>query len=549
LLCAAFLGKLRRMPVTGRIRRRLALAIVLTALIPVLVATWWAGTTVRTAVARFYLPEIGVHLDRSLGLYQELARTVKSLMRQEAAAIAERAALRAAVKSEEPARIQRELGLAFKEHPSLVTLVARDAAGKELGRVERDRPLDAARENRLEVVRPLAGSEDDEGPSLLAVFAASRARFDELSEMSQFLDTYRKIEHRREADEKSYVLAFVALLGLTIVAAVGVGSLLARNVSGRIAELAQATKLVAAGDLAVRVPEKGNDELSDLARGFNSMLTEVTDSRARIEYLQRIGAWQDMARRLAHEIKNPLTPIQLAVQEMHRRYDGSDPVFKKLLDTTLEIVEDEVGTLRRLVTEFSDFARLPQARLERADLADFLRELSHQLGVADGDGGDPELPEDLRSALRGANIELDFELPNSPARVSIDRQMLRRVMLNLIQNAAQALNADGDAKRRIRVRLRPDREFFVLDVEDSGHGIPEALRERMFDPYVTTKSEGTGLGLAIVKKIVMEHGGSIAALDSELGGARLRIRLPGMGTRAAELAQSGIQKLGDRPNV
>jgi two-component system nitrogen regulation sensor histidine kinase NtrY len=549
LLCAAFLGKLRRMPVTGRIRRRLALAIVLTALIPVLVATWWAGTTVRTAVARFYLPEIGVHLDRSLGLYQELARTVKSLMRQEAAAIAERAALRAAVKSEEPARIQRELGLAFKEHPSLVTLVARDAAGKELGRVERERPLDAARENRLEVVRPLAGSEDDEGPSLLAVFAASRARFDELSEMSQFLDTYRKIERRREADEKSYVLAFVALLGLTIVAAVGVGSLLARNVSGRIAELAQATKLVAAGDLAVRVPEKGNDELSDLARGFNSMLTEVTDSRARIEYLQRIGAWQDMARRLAHEIKNPLTPIQLAVQEMHRRYDGSDPVFKKLLDTTLEIVEDEVGTLRRLVTEFSDFARLPQARLERADLADFLRELSHQLGVADGDGGDPELPEDLRSALRGANIELDFELPSSPARVSIDRQMLRRVMLNLIQNAAQALSPDGDAKRRIRVRLRADREFFVLDVEDSGHGIPEALRERMFDPYVTTKSEGTGLGLAIVKKIVMEHGGSIAALDSELGGARLRIRLPGMGTRAAELAQSGIQKLGDRPNV
>ncbi len=537
------------MPVTGRIRRRLALAIVLTALIPVLVATWWASTTVRTAVARFYLPDIGAHLDRSLGLYQELARAVKSLMRQEALAISERAALRAAVRDGDRARVQAELARAFKEHQSLVTLVVRAADGRELARVERDRPLDPARENRLEVVRSLSAAGDDEdGPTLLAVFAASRARFDELSEMSQFLDTYRKIEHRREADEKSYVLAFVALLGLTIVAAVGVGSLLAQNVSGRIAELAQATKLVAAGDLAVRVPERGNDEISDLAHSFNSMLTEVTDSRARIEYLQRIGAWQDMARRLAHEIKNPLTPIQLAIQEMHRRYDGSDPAFKKLLDTSLEIVEDEVGTLRRLVSEFSDFARLPQARLERADLAEFLRELSHQLGVAEGDDGD-ELPEDLRSAFRGADIDLKFELPAEPARVAIDRQMLRRVMLNLIQNAAQALSADGASKRQIRVRLRPEREFFVLDVEDSGHGIPDALRERMFDPYVTTKQEGTGLGLAIVKKIVMEHGGSITALDSELGGARLRIRLPGMGTRAAELAQSGIQRLSDRPLV
>ena len=187
----------------------------------------------RTAAARFYLPDIGVHLDRSLGLYQELARAVKAQMRQEAATIAERESLRAAVRAADRTRIELELRQGFREHPSLVTLAARDAEGRELSRVERDRPLDPARENRLEVVRPLgAGPEDDE-PSLLAVFAASRARFDELSEMSQFLDTYRKIEHRREADEKGYVLAFVALLGLTIVAAVGVGSLLARRSGGK----------------------------------------------------------------------------------------------------------------------------------------------------------------------------------------------------------------------------------------------------------------------------------------------------------------------------
>ncbi|HWA76969.1 MAG TPA: ATP-binding protein [Polyangiaceae bacterium] len=514
------------MAVTRRIRSRLALAIVLTALIPVLVAIWWAQTTVRTAAARFYLPDIGVHLDRSLGLYQELARAVKAQMRQEAATIAERESLRAAVRAADRTRIELELRQGFREHPSLVTLAARDAEGRELSRVERDRPLDPARENRLEVVRPLgAGPEDDE-PSLLAVFAASRARFDELSEMSQFLDTYRKIEHRREADEKGYVLAFVALLGLTIVAAVGVGSLLARSVVGRIAALAEATKLVAAGDLSIRVPEAGEDELSDLAHGFNRMLGEVAESRARIEYLQRIGAWQEMARRLAHEIKNPLTPIQLAVQDVHRRYEGADPTFRRLLDTTLEIVEDEVGTLRRLVSEFSDFARLPQANLEAEDLGAFLNELSEQLSLIEDERGDGELPEGLRSAWRGAHIGLSFSLPKEPAYVLMDRHMLRRVMLNLIQNSAQAMQEQGERTPKILVSLRAERDSYLLDVEDSGPGIPEALRERMFDPYVTTKSEGTGLGLAIVKKVIVEHGGSITAMSSELGGARLRIRLP-----------------------
>ena len=137
--------------------------------------------------------------------------------------------------------------------------------------------------------------------------------------MSQFVDTYKQVERRRESDEQSYVYAFAALLGITIVAAVGVGTLLARGVSSRLGELADATKRVGAGDLSIRVPEDGAAEIADLAGAFNRMLGEVEASRARIEYLQRIGAWQEMARRLAHEIKNPLTPIQLAVQEVHRR--------------------------------------------------------------------------------------------------------------------------------------------------------------------------------------------------------------------------------------
>jgi nitrogen fixation/metabolism regulation signal transduction histidine kinase len=529
--------------VTFGIRRRLTLAILLTALIPVLVAIWLAETTVRQTSARFFVPEVGASLDRSLGLYQELARAVKAAMKSETAAIAADEGLGKAVADGDDAAVKRALERLFPGHPELVSLTVRNGE-RTLGEVNRGRPLEPRTENRFEVSRslardvpppvapgrdagrahdeveapPVADDETLDGPELVAVFAARKARFEELSAASQFVETYKRIEQRRSADERSYVLAFSALLGITILAAVGVGSLVARGPARRVVELEVATRRVALGDLSVRVPEVGDDELGKLARAFNRMLSEVEMSRSRIEYLQRISAWQEMARRLAHEIKNPLTPIQLAVQDIHRRYDGESKEYQKLLDTTLEVVEDEVGTLRRLVSEFSDFARLPRAELEQADLAEFLQELSER----------PLLAEDERlrdAAPDGADApSIGFEIEKAPAPVQIDRQMLRRVLINLVRNAAQAMKGKG----RIVVRLHRDGDAFHLDVDDDGPGVPSGMREQIFDPYVTTKTDGAGLGLSIVKKIVIEHHGSIVATESPLGGARLRVRLPAL---------------------
>jgi len=413
--------------------------------------------------------------------------------------------------------------------------------------VDRGRPLDPRTENRFEVVRSLVRSDEGEparprdshpvapddrpeapavtdddvaaGAELVAVFAADKAEFDELGEASQFVESYRSIERRRAADERSYVLAFAALLAITILLAVGVGTFVARDVARRVVALERATQHVAEGDLNVRVPEAGDDELGALARAFNRMLAEVEASRSRIEYLQRISAWQEMARRLAHEIKNPLTPIQLAVQDIHRRYDGDNGDYRRLLDTTLEVVEDEVGTLRRLVSEFSEFARLPSAELEIADLGEFLHELADR----------PLLAEDERRSdlapLTAEGPEIEFDIPKEPAPAHIDRQMLRRVLINLVRNAAQAVSA---TKRpgHVRVRLARAGDVWNLDVEDDGPGVAPELRHAIFDPYVTTKTDGTGLGLAIVKKIVVEHGGTISAGESALGGARLRVQIP-----------------------
>jgi nitrogen fixation/metabolism regulation signal transduction histidine kinase len=280
------------------------------------------------------------------------------------------------------------------------------------------------------------------------------------------------------------------------------------------------------------------------------MLGEVETSRARIEFLQRIGAWQQMAQRLAHEIKNPLTPIQLAVQECHRKYAGGDPRFRALLDTTLEIVEEEVGTLRRLVGDFSNFARLPQAELREANLFDFLRECSEQFmhldvpGEGIAEGGGPH--EDLRPSEATPEVDITWELPAEPLPVAIDKQMLRRVLVNLVRNAVQAIrdarNAKGGgrehARGRVVVRARLDGEGASIVVEDDGPGIPVDRRERVFDPYFTTKTDGTGLGLAIVKKIVVEHGGTVGVESSaRLGGALFFVRLPGHKTLALAAAR------------
>jgi two-component system, NtrC family, nitrogen regulation sensor histidine kinase NtrY len=323
----------------GRIRRRLALAIVVTALIPVCAAIWLSSSMLRQSSARFFQPEIGQKLTQSLELYQELAAAVKSRMRSNTQAMASAEELRAAASERNVARLNDTLRAQIERYPDLVSVEVRDDSDELLARADRGRALDPETELQLAVNQPLPND-----LTLFATFATARARFEQFEEMGRFVDTYAQVEQRRETDERTYVYAFAALLGITIALAIAVGSSLARGVSKRLAQLCDATEQVGAGDLRLRVAVTGNDEISDLARAFNHMLGEVETNRGRIEYLQQLATWQGMARRLAHEIKNPLTPIQLAVQEIHQRYSGSDPAYRQLVNTTLEVVEAEVGT-------------------------------------------------------------------------------------------------------------------------------------------------------------------------------------------------------------
>jgi nitrogen fixation/metabolism regulation signal transduction histidine kinase len=525
------------MRLLGRTERRVILAVLITAVIPLVAAILMARAMIARVSATAFQPEFGAHLDRSLEVYADLARTIKQGMRHEAEAIALSPQLARAARSADTGALVAELDRAFGAHPSLVALAVESEDGGTLGKRERERPVNPAAERTL-TVRKSLGDTEDEGPALVATFATSNARFSEMEAAQTFAQAYHQLErhHREEYVDLAYTKAFALLFGLTIMAAVGAGLVVGRPVARRIGKLAAAMRPVAAGDLSVRVEEEGEDEAADLGRAFNHMLAELERSRARVEFLRRMGEWQKMARRLAHEIKNPLTPIQLAVQECHRRYAGDDAAYRRILETTLEVVEEEVGTLRRLVGEFSSFARLPRAELSEADLGAFLRE--QQAHFAAGSEWRP--PGDDEALL--SRVDLAFEVAEGPMPAAIDREMLHRMLTNVVQNAAQALRdgrrgATGEKLGRVVVTAQKDGAgLYVIAVDDDGPGIAPALREVLFDPYVTTKRDGTGLGLTIVKKIVVDHGGTIEAKASPLGGARFEIRLPRAGTPEARAA-------------
>jgi nitrogen fixation/metabolism regulation signal transduction histidine kinase len=386
--------------------------------------------------------------------------------------------------------------------------------GAILGVAERPAgALDAGR-RRVEVTRPVGG---DRNEALTVTFAIDRSYEQDLQHAGEVRAVYGQLVSGKEALFTGYLRAFAFLLIGTAIVTIALGFVLARGVTKRIARLAVAMRKLTSGDWSVRVPVTGSDEMTELASTFNRMSAELQASRARIAYLQRIEVWQQMAQRLAHEIKNPLTPIQLAVQQCHRKYDGHDPRYQELLNTSTEIVEEEVGTLRRLVSNFSRFARLPNVERRDDNIVQLLDDMQSR----------PWTPDDELNHESVPSLRVEWSVADAAMPAAIDRQLLRLALGNLIRNAADAVAKRGVADRVVRVSARIEQGEAVIAVEDNGPGVADAVRERVFEPYVTTKAHGTGLGLAITMKIIVEHGGTLSVDTSpDLGGARFVVTLP-----------------------
>ncbi len=360
-------------------------------------------------------------------------------------------------------------------------------------------------------------SGDPEKLRIAVVVAVPEAYFERLQRAGEVADVYSRLQRQSASVSDVYVWVFGILVFFVIVVAFLIGAIVSRRVTRRVAALAEASRKVGAGDLTVSLPTSATDEVTELTQAFNDMVRDLRDSQTRIEYLQRIGAWQDFARRLAHEIKNPLTPIQLAAQEMDETYDGQDEAYRTKLEHARAIIEEEVATLRRLVGEFSDFAKLPQADLAPADLCELMQSIQ---------GSVPAILEDVGEGTP-AEVEVRVSCGTDPIRVRMDPMMLKRGIDNIVRNAIQAVHQHHPAGGgRVLVRGYSIGSTAYVEVRDNGPGIAEEDWDRVFDPYYTTKREGTGLGLAIVKKVVLEHGGRVRLDRAPEGGSRFTMELP-----------------------
>jgi len=327
----------------------------------------------------------------------------------------------------------------------------------------------------------------------------------------EFEEMYARIRGGSGVISGLFLTVYLFFLLSVIVVIMGAAVVISRRVTKRVAVLRAATKNVAEGDFSVQVPLRSDDEVAELTESFNLMVREMDRSRRRIDFLQQISAWQDFARRLAHEIKNPLTPIQLAIQDVTENYGGEDEAHRARLNEVRDIIEEEVRTLRRLVGEFSDFARMPQAELQNHDLVGLLGELEKSSSAI------------LADVPRSDDIEIALRCELDECWISADSSMLRRALRNLVENAVQAQAGEPG---RVEVRLSAEHGFAIVEVHDAGGGVSAEARQRIFDPYYTTKQSGTGLGLSIVKKIILEHRAEISCAESPLGGACFRVRIP-----------------------
>jgi signal transduction histidine kinase len=313
-------------------------------------------------------------------------------------------------------------------------------------------------------------------PGLLSIPLAPRQR-----EVEAVLDDL----HRTIRLASLAFLAAAALLAQSV----------ARRISGPIRDLTAATQRIARGDLAARVAPLSRDELHDLVESFNQMAGDLESQRRDLERSNRLAAWAEMARQVAHEVKNPLTPIQLSAEHLRRVFRDGGADFEQTLERCTDTILRQVTTLRRIVTEFSAFARPPATALEPQEMGALLEDVLAPYLAA--------LPPE---------VTLRLERGSSPALVRGDRRLLERAVLNLVENALQAVAERGE----IAVRLARREGRIEVEVEDNGPGLDPEIRERIFEPFFSTKTGGSGLGLALVKKIAEDHGGGVS-LTSETG--------------------------------
>jgi len=299
----------------------------------------------------------------------------------------------------------------------------------------------------------------------------------------------------------SLIYSTFAALGLILL---GIGALFAARVAKPILELIRATEQVAKGKLKTSIPVKREDEIGDLMHAFNTMTRELENSREIVAQTERELAWKEMARQVAHEIKNPLTPMKLSVQHLEHAHERSDPNFNTIFRRVIRTLREQIDVLTRIATEFSHFGAFPRRKWGPVEIR---RVAESAVALFDAD----------RSRIR-----FIIDIPKDLPKVHSDEEELRRAFVNLLRNSSQAIEGWGV----IVIRGSSDQGMVHVTVRDTGYGMPEETLKKVFDPNFSTKTSGMGLGLAIVKKTITDMSGTIRVESSPGRGTTFFIDLP-----------------------
>ena len=334
---------------------------------------------------------------------------------------------------------------------------------------------------------------------------------EEARQLTDSLETFKQLERYRTIFRIVLILFYsffsVPILLLTIL----VSFFLSDEIIRPIVNLEEATKRVAEGDFSTRILSRSNDELSVLSQSFNSMVSELEKSRKIILQTEKVTAWQDIAQRMAHEIKNPLTPIRLSAERLLRKYRNDPKGFESLLERAVGSIIREVESLNTLLGEFRDFARLPSPDLNPVSLGSILATtlesfVSSYSGIVIDDSGFRE------------------------CTVMADRKQLSQAFYNLFKNAVDAMNEEGTINISNSLVTKGNLRYCRIQLQDTGTGIPEEDWDQVFNPYFTTKPKGTGLGLPIVERIIFDHKGYIWFETEPGAGTTFFIDLPAADT-------------------
>jgi signal transduction histidine kinase len=290
----------------------------------------------------------------------------------------------------------------------------------------------------------------------------------------------------------------------------------AARVSRPVEQLAQAAQDVAAGDWEVQVPVASRDEVGLLAESFNRMTRELVSQRERLVQSERVAAWRELARRLAHELKNPIFPLQLTVENMIRAKQVSPEMFEEVFAEGSAALTEEIANLKAVIGRFSDFSKLPKPQVSDLDLRDVLNRVIRLY--------QPTLEQ------REHPIRVVAKLPESPLPVSVDAELMHRAISNLVLNAMDAMPEGGT----LSITAARSGGNVRTTVADTGLGMTAEECERLFTPYYTTKQAGTGLGLAIVQSVIADHHGAIVVESHPGSGTAFVIDLPAIGVGSGE---------------